>query len=100
MKFVPQGNAQMLNPESEESDNTPESDSQSEVWELDNGEGSEKESISYPEPSVEQRGVKIEPPHESRSYQFSLGSEKETGTPKQDTSEIIKFVNDSVPVFK
>lgn len=52
---MPQGKAQVPNPESKESDNNPRSDSQSEVWELDNEEESEKEPISYPKPSVEQR---------------------------------------------
>ncbi|XP_073492043.1 uncharacterized protein [Aquarana catesbeiana] len=107
MKFMPQGNTQIRIPERDEFDSTSESDSESdsdsdsesEGWESDDEEESEKESISYPKPSVEQRGVKSEAPHERGSNQFSLGSEKKTDTPNQDTAEIITFVNDAIPVF-
>ncbi|XP_077316801.1 uncharacterized protein LOC143936247 [Lithobates pipiens] len=99
-KCMPQDNAQMFNPESIESDNTPISVSQPNIWELHNEKELEKETIFYPKPSVVQRGVKIEPPHEGMPNQFSLGSEKNTGTPKQDASEIINFLKDAVPVFK
>ena len=100
VKLVPQGDVQVPNPESIDSDQNLISDSQTEMWELDIGEGPEKEPSSYPKPFAEQRGVQNEPPHKSRPNQFSLGSEEKTGTPKQDASEIIKMLNDTFPVFE
>lgn len=90
----------MLNPKTEEFEYNPRDDSQSEGYDPDSGEESEKEPMYYSKLSSKHRRVKIEQPCVGRHKSYQ-GSDKKTCTPEnmQDASKIITFLKSAILIF-